>query len=241
MANHTPNFNLEKPLPSEHYNVSVLNGNMDIIDSQLKTQSDKLTSYCDTTFYTTTLPETKKGITPFSVNGGGSLSVGGITIPGYSKGIIVGSANNSDATLYAIDTEGNIYTAYKNVSTWQNGQKIVKNGQYYIGIRGVETQVHPYFANVAEFVKYCRDLRTSEPSKFGRSYAPWTFHCEGITSGGFFGTSGFTAIAFFTSANYGWIHCFSDNANGGSVHICVNSNTAYLQVPTVTITNISLG
>jgi len=36
MSNHTTNYNLVKPLQTESYNVDVQNGNMDIIDANLK-------------------------------------------------------------------------------------------------------------------------------------------------------------------------------------------------------------
>lgn len=45
MAEFTPNYNLKKPLRSEKYNVDVQNGNMDIIDEQLKLQSDTIGNF----------------------------------------------------------------------------------------------------------------------------------------------------------------------------------------------------
>lgn len=36
MANKTTNYNLTKPLPEEFYDIAVHNGNMDIIDAELK-------------------------------------------------------------------------------------------------------------------------------------------------------------------------------------------------------------
>lgn len=36
MANYTENYNLEKPLQEEYYNVDVFNGNADILDAELK-------------------------------------------------------------------------------------------------------------------------------------------------------------------------------------------------------------
>lgn len=208
--------------------------------AQGKSLSDTIVDFCDTHFFNSQMPTVRKGITPFSINGGQSITIGGITIPGYSKGVIVASSDNGDATVYAVDTNGNLYTVYKNGNNWVNGSKLPKNAAHYIGIRGIENQLHGTFANTAEFIKYCRDLRTTDPTPLGRAYCPWTFQCDGISSDGFFGTSGFTVIAFFTSVNYGWIHCLSDNAAQGFVHICVNSNTAYLHKPTTTRTTISL-
>lgn len=42
MANITNNYNLNKPLPEENVNIEVLNQNMDIIDTNLKSLSDKI-------------------------------------------------------------------------------------------------------------------------------------------------------------------------------------------------------
>ena len=39
MPNFTPNYNLKKPLGTENYNVEDQNGNMDIIDTELKAQA----------------------------------------------------------------------------------------------------------------------------------------------------------------------------------------------------------
>lgn len=41
MASYTPNFNLKKPAGTEDINVSDINGNMDTIDSALKTLTDR--------------------------------------------------------------------------------------------------------------------------------------------------------------------------------------------------------
>lgn len=41
MASYTPNYNLKKPEGTENYNVGDFNGNMDIIDTQVKSVSDK--------------------------------------------------------------------------------------------------------------------------------------------------------------------------------------------------------
>lgn len=40
MANHTENYHLTKPIPSEFYDVEVQNGNMDLIDAQMKANAD---------------------------------------------------------------------------------------------------------------------------------------------------------------------------------------------------------
>ncbi|UZQ49871.1 hypothetical protein [Clostridium kluyveri] len=44
MANHTTNYNLIKPLGTENYDVENDNSNMDIIDAQLKTNADNITT-----------------------------------------------------------------------------------------------------------------------------------------------------------------------------------------------------
>ena len=42
MANSTTNYNLRKPLGTENYNVEDQNGNMDILDAQIKTDADNI-------------------------------------------------------------------------------------------------------------------------------------------------------------------------------------------------------
>ena len=46
MPNETTNYKLTKPLPEEFYDVEVQNANMDIIDGQLKSMSDRLDNTC---------------------------------------------------------------------------------------------------------------------------------------------------------------------------------------------------
>ena len=50
------------------------------------------------------------------------VNVGGIAFPQYSKGVLV--ATGTDATIYAIASDGNLYTAFRNGSTWLNGRCI---------------------------------------------------------------------------------------------------------------------
>lgn len=52
-----------------------------------------------------------------------NVNVGEITIPRYSRGVIVSSAS-SDATLYAIDASGNLYVSYRNSGIWTNTKNI---------------------------------------------------------------------------------------------------------------------
>ena len=63
----------------------------------------------------------------------------------------------------------------------------------------------------------------------------------GQTSASIFGGSGLTMIGLFTSNNYGFVLCLSDNASNGIRHICINDGSvAYLQTPTVNVTQISV-
>lgn len=63
----------------------------------------------------------------------------------------------------------------------------------------------------------------------------------GQTSASIFGGSGFTMIGLFTSNNYGFVLCLSDNASNGIRHITINDGSvAYLQTPTVNVTSISV-
>lgn len=51
-----------------------------------------------------------------------SVEIGSVTIPQYSKGMLM-TYNSSDAALIAIDSRGNLYTAFRNGTTWQYGKK----------------------------------------------------------------------------------------------------------------------
>jgi hypothetical protein len=42
--NNTTNYNLKKPESTDFYNVDDSNDNMDIIDTEMKSQSDKITT-----------------------------------------------------------------------------------------------------------------------------------------------------------------------------------------------------
>lgn len=56
-----------------------------------------------------------------------------------------------------------------------------------------------------------------------------------------FGRSTFTVLGYFTSNNYGWVLCLSDNATNGIRHLVINDgNMAYTQTPTVTVTQTSV-
>ena len=56
MANKTSNYGLTKPLPSEFYDVEVQNGNMDIIDTQMKALDPKSAAAKTTLVDTDTIP-----------------------------------------------------------------------------------------------------------------------------------------------------------------------------------------
>lgn len=47
-----------------------------------------------------------------------ALSVGGVTIPKWSKGVFI--ADSSDGVIIAIDPNGNIYSAFRNSGSWSN-------------------------------------------------------------------------------------------------------------------------
>lgn len=51
-----------------------------------------------------------------------SVEIGSVTIPQYSKGMLM-TYNSSDAALIAIDFRGNLYTAFRNGTTWHYGKK----------------------------------------------------------------------------------------------------------------------
>ena len=45
MSGTTTNYNLKKPLGTENYNVLDQNGNMDILDAQIKTDADNIATH----------------------------------------------------------------------------------------------------------------------------------------------------------------------------------------------------
>ena len=45
MSDVTTNYNLKKPLGSENYNILDQNGNMDILDAQIKTDADNIATH----------------------------------------------------------------------------------------------------------------------------------------------------------------------------------------------------
>lgn len=90
-----------------------------------------------------TLP-TSGGNMSFSVSGAG-ITVGDITIPTYAKGHIVSTGQGGqDAALYAIDYNGNLYTAFRNGTSWGNGtmyspivyQEVTNTLSWQAGIHG---------------------------------------------------------------------------------------------------------
>lgn len=54
MASYTPNYNLKKPADADSYDIADANGNMDLIDSALKTLDNKA-NYKITRYYNTSL------------------------------------------------------------------------------------------------------------------------------------------------------------------------------------------
>lgn len=68
------------------------------------------------------LLDTTRYLLPFSLGSGQRFD--NITIPIYSKGIVVSAGGStSDACLMAIDSEGNFYTGFRVGSTWRNCKK----------------------------------------------------------------------------------------------------------------------
>ena len=60
------------------------------------------------------------------------------------------------------------------------------------------------------------------------------------TAESLFGNSSFTVLGNFSSNNYGWILCLSDNAACGFKLMSVNVGKAYVQTPTVTVTEYTV-
>ena len=98
MASYTPNFNLKKPAGTENINVSDINGNMDTIDSVLKTLTDKngkiATSLNE--FISIAQEEGNQKLIRFDATVGGS---------------IIGKSRSGLATIFRV-SEYIIYTAF---------------------------------------------------------------------------------------------------------------------------------
>ena len=56
------------------------------------------------------------------INMGANATIDGVTFPRYAKGVLSTNGSN-DATLYAIDTEGTLYTAFRNNGNWSKARK----------------------------------------------------------------------------------------------------------------------
>lgn len=65
------------------------------------------------------ITELPAGAGSYPITLSAAITLNGVTFPNYSKGMFV-SSGASDATLYVIDTNGKMYTAFRNNGTWQN-------------------------------------------------------------------------------------------------------------------------
>ena len=85
MINKTTNYNLSKPTEDEFYDVNVTNGNMDIIDSELKKNEDSIKTVNEQLGEMTQVPTTNKNVSGAitelftDVSDGKSLIGGAIT------------------------------------------------------------------------------------------------------------------------------------------------------------------
>ena len=108
MPNYTPIYNLKKPLGSENYNVLDQNGNMDILDVQIKTVADNA------------IPLSQKG----AVGGVASYdavatSLADMSSQAVDKGASLIGLNDIDTLFTATNVEG----ALKEVFTFANNGK----------------------------------------------------------------------------------------------------------------------
>lgn len=112
MATNTPNYNLVKPELNDFADIRVLNGNMDIIDAQLKKASDiDLSNYA-------TKPELKNYL-PLT---GGNLS-GDITIKG----------NDIDYVIEHVEANRSYYDKYKSGKLVQ----VIYKDRTGVGVTGI--------------------------------------------------------------------------------------------------------
>ncbi|MGK0467160.1 hypothetical protein [Clostridium sp.] len=94
MANSTTNYNLKKPLGNENYNVEDQNGNMDILDAQIKIVDNKASNV--------TVPVTKVNnkIGDVVLN---AADVGAVSTGDFTSHL----ANNSTYSTYKLNVDAN--------------------------------------------------------------------------------------------------------------------------------------
>ena len=123
MASYTPNYNLKKPAGTDVVDIADLNGNMDIVDTQLNSLNSKFTNYTD---ITATTSET------------GSISLSNTT-PWFSSSAvltgahIVGSVTAIDAFVMLVRSSAGNWFA--KVFNWD--MTPVKNTEVRIRVYGV--------------------------------------------------------------------------------------------------------
>ena len=99
-------------------------------------RNDTIASFGDVTVFSSAPTTYHKGITPFTVAAGTSLSVGGVTVPAYSKGILVASGANGDCILFAEDYSGRSYTSYRSNGSWSSNGRILATEPEFGNING---------------------------------------------------------------------------------------------------------
>lgn len=58
-----------------------------------------------------------------------NIAFGSYTLPTYSKGVIVSSGvGGNDAILYASSSDGNVFSAFRNGTSWGSFRKLVTEG-----------------------------------------------------------------------------------------------------------------
>lgn len=170
MATNTPNYNLVKPELNDFADIRVLNGNMDIIDTQLKKASDiDLSNYA-------TKPELEKYM-PIT---GGNFT-GDITVKNKEVVSIVDSWYSEDSTQYWIKySDGQLIQQLfilNEVTTPGKYMKVVTLLTPFI-----DTNYHVSFVGEAKSTHYPVDNNGYSPTICGKTNTNTTTGCTAKTN-----------------------------------------------------------
>lgn len=106
MSTKTTNYNLVKPEENDYYDIGVPNGNMDLIDTELKSRADALSAHASNTVFHTTQADknTLAAAVQSATLGGAAVTKSGTTLqlPAYPTSL---PANGGSA-----DTAKKLYT-----------------------------------------------------------------------------------------------------------------------------------
>ena len=234
MAN-TPFLDLVKPAGTDRALVSVINSNSDKIDTGVSTLSEQTGTYV---IEANTLANIESALVTF----GNTLATNEIRKIRFNISTASGVFGNQGymGTIKHYGGSERFVVEVQNCDASGNGGVI--SGSYYNGAWQWQQIVGSFgektFASAKEMINYFRNLVSNVSYRKVPMFAYVTMSASESL---LFGTSGFIAIATFTSSNYGNILCLSDNrASGGLKNICIAGSNAYIESFTASETSLSL-